>query len=289
MTIEEFIAKYKGKKVDWDGYYGGQCVDLYRQYIDDVLEFPQPRGVAGAKDFWTNYESDNALKDYYVKVENTPLGVPKRGDVVLWNSGEYGHVAIFVSGDINSFISFDQNWPTLNECTLTEHNYNEVVGWLEPRKFNLPLKQTEIDFDDFEGNRHNVGWYVYEWELEKKKAESVEDAFNDYKLKNDDVIKEKNRTIENLQEQASQNSLDLISARELIKDTTEELKALRIEYSVLEGKLSDSELKYSTDMEIYSKKIQELEDEIEVLKNKVKKNLYNFSWGERFISLFRKG
>ena len=68
MTIDQFITKYLGKKVDWDGAYGGQCVDLFRQYLNDVLNFPQPRGVVGAADFWTNYDSDPNLKNNFQKI-----------------------------------------------------------------------------------------------------------------------------------------------------------------------------------------------------------------------------
>ena len=32
MTLEEFVNKYIGRKVDFDGAYGAQCVDLFRQY-----------------------------------------------------------------------------------------------------------------------------------------------------------------------------------------------------------------------------------------------------------------
>src|SRR3990167_5788394 len=32
MTLQEFIAKYDGKGIDWDNAYGFQCMDLYRQY-----------------------------------------------------------------------------------------------------------------------------------------------------------------------------------------------------------------------------------------------------------------
>lgn len=28
MTLEEFVKKYNGKKVDYDNAYGAQCVDL---------------------------------------------------------------------------------------------------------------------------------------------------------------------------------------------------------------------------------------------------------------------
>ena len=31
ITLEEFVNKYNGKKVDADGCFGAQCVDLFRQ------------------------------------------------------------------------------------------------------------------------------------------------------------------------------------------------------------------------------------------------------------------
>lgn len=137
MNLHEFIEKYVGKKVDWDGAYGGQCVDLFRQYVHDVLELSQPKGVVGAADFWSNYESDPILNQNFEKIPNTPDFIPEAGDVVLWTrrAGDgYGHVAIYIEGDINQFTSLDQNWPTLSKVTRTIHNYNNVYGVLRPKK-----------------------------------------------------------------------------------------------------------------------------------------------------------
>lgn len=54
MTLTQFIKTYLGKKVDFDGMYGNQCVDLYRQYCKDVLNVPQSPSVPGAKDIIDN-------------------------------------------------------------------------------------------------------------------------------------------------------------------------------------------------------------------------------------------
>jgi hypothetical protein len=64
------------------------------------------------------------------------LAIPEKGDVVIWNGnagGGYGHVAIFLEGGLLSFKSFDQNWPTLSVCTITEHNYKNIYGWIRPK------------------------------------------------------------------------------------------------------------------------------------------------------------
>lgn len=132
MTLQQFKEKYLGKKVDFDGYYGGQCVDLYRQYVKEVLGFPQSPGVGGAAEIW-----DSASPEYYDFIPNSPTGVPTAGDIVIWNrraGGGFGHVAIFLRGDVNSFVSLDQNWPTLDKVTETVHNYTNVIGWLHPKE-----------------------------------------------------------------------------------------------------------------------------------------------------------
>lgn len=77
--LEKFFSTYQGKAVDFDGHYGDQCVDLFRLYVKEVLKQPQPKGVAGAKDFWTNYETDTNLNQYFHKIPNTPDGVSKAG------------------------------------------------------------------------------------------------------------------------------------------------------------------------------------------------------------------
>ena len=128
--MDEFIKKYLGKKLDWDGFYGGQCVDLYRYYVHEVLGFPQSPGVGGAAEIW-----DSADPKYYDFIKNTPTGIPNKGDIIVWNrnvGGGFGHVAIFIEGDVNAFVSLDQNWPTLDKVTKTKHDYKNIIGWLRP-------------------------------------------------------------------------------------------------------------------------------------------------------------
>lgn len=138
MSTNDFFKKYDGQKIDYDGFYDGQCVDLYDQFCKDVINCPIYL-VAGAKDIFTNYPTD-----YFTRVLNTPDAVPETGDVIIWGSGlgEYGHVAIFSEGDVDSFTSFDQNYPTGSKCHFQKHNYNSVLGWLHP--VNLTPDQLTI-------------------------------------------------------------------------------------------------------------------------------------------------
>lgn len=127
MTLSEFVAKYDGKAVDWDKAFGNQCVDLYRQYVHEVLNAPQSPAIPGAKDIWNNY-----LSQFFTRISNTPEGVPQPGDVIIWGTGlgQFGHVAIFISGGATRFTSFDQNYPVGSLCHKQTHGYTGVLGWL---------------------------------------------------------------------------------------------------------------------------------------------------------------
>ena len=92
MTLTQFINTWLGKKCDFDKKFGFQCVDLYRQYCQDVLDIPQTPSVEGAKDIFDNCGCLNATVD-------SALADYSRGDILIWNSSKtnkYGHVAILV-------------------------------------------------------------------------------------------------------------------------------------------------------------------------------------------------
>ena len=138
MTLQEFFGKYEGRGIDYDGSYGFQCVDLYRQYVKEVLEAKQSPPVPGAKDIWTNY-----LTDVFTKVSNNPDNAPRSGDVVIWGEGicPFGHIAICSEpGDKYSFTSFDQNYPLGSVCHFQKHTYFSVIGWLRPRSLPQPVE-----------------------------------------------------------------------------------------------------------------------------------------------------
>jgi len=137
MHYKDFITKYQGKKVDYDGYYGAQCVDPFRFYCRDVLGIAQPKGVTGAKDFWTNYPTDPNLYNNFDRIANTPDFVPQPGDVWIWTAkyGKYGHVAIESYGEASTstFECLSQNDPIGSQCALKTYKYTNVYGVLRPK------------------------------------------------------------------------------------------------------------------------------------------------------------
>ena len=137
MTTDEFVSKYNGKTIDFDGVFGGQCMDLYRQFVKEVLGFPQSPPVTGAYQVWDTY-----LSQYFDRIDNTPSGIPQKGDILIWGQsvGKYGHIAVYLEGNTSSFKSFDQNWPVGTNCHIQSHNYNGLLGWLTPRSNMNGLK-----------------------------------------------------------------------------------------------------------------------------------------------------
>lgn len=137
MTLQDFINKYKGKKIDWDGQFGAQCVDLYRFYVKEVWGKSQTPGVGGASQIFDSLKP----ADFY-KERNTPAGIPKPGDVITWdeNYTKHGHVGVVVSADVKSITVFEQNNPLGGPCQIGTHSYNHIIGWFRP------LTQTPMNY-----------------------------------------------------------------------------------------------------------------------------------------------
>jgi hypothetical protein len=140
ITLDEFIKKWTGVGIDFDGAYGFQCVDLYRQYVKECLGIPQTPAVSGAKDIWNNCPG-------FEKILNTPDGVPQKGDIMIWGSsyGPYGHVAVVTEATVNTFKCFSQNDPSGALPTIKWYKtYTPVIGWL---RAIMPEDITKIKAD----------------------------------------------------------------------------------------------------------------------------------------------
>lgn len=145
MTIQQFFDSFNGLWIESTGISDSgsrdQCVDLWRVYNLRVIGGPNVTG--NAVDYWTNFPTD-----FYDKIPNTPTGVPKLGDVIIWgtNYGPYGHIAVCTDiADTKTFTSFDQNDPAKSPCHYQPHTYTGVLGWLRPK--NLPQDAPPIDPD----------------------------------------------------------------------------------------------------------------------------------------------
>lgn len=129
MTLQQFLTKWNGKYCEVAGSANAvnQCVDLANAYIRDVLGLPIIE--------WTNAQDfPKKAGPAYDYILNTPTGVPKEGDIVVWKSADnVGHIAVFIEGNASSFKSFDQNYPLGTPCHVQGHTYANVMGWLRKK------------------------------------------------------------------------------------------------------------------------------------------------------------
>ena len=137
MTLEEFVKKYKGRKVDFDGVYGAQCVDLFRQYAKEGLDIPEHTGPCatsgGAKDLFLDYDKMPVEKKYFTRSKGKAY---QPGDVLIWDRTEknqYGHVAIFLAYLGNSLLVFEQNGITQAGAEIQVRTRDNMLGYLRKR------------------------------------------------------------------------------------------------------------------------------------------------------------
>lgn len=137
MTVEEFVKKYNGKKVDFDGVYGAQCVDLFRQWAKEGLGIPEHTGpcstTGGAKDLFIDYPKMPIEKKYFTR-ETKKAMCP--GDILIWDSTEtnkYGHVAIYLGKLNNDLIVFEQDGFKQDGAKINLRSKNKFLGFLRKK------------------------------------------------------------------------------------------------------------------------------------------------------------
>lgn len=130
MKLDEFVKNYEGKQVDFDGAFGSQCVDLFRQYSKEVLNIPEHTGaVEGAKDLYLNFSKMPLMQKYFFRVK-----FPEVGDVVIFDKtpvNKYGHVAIVLYTTKKTLVVFEQNgFDQKKGAYINIRNYENVLGFL---------------------------------------------------------------------------------------------------------------------------------------------------------------
>lgn len=170
MTAQQYIDSIMGKHIDYDGAYGAQCVDIIKKYFPDVIGIPAIRN--NAIDYWTNYPTAS-----FTRISNTPSFVPIKGDIMIWGTsvGQYGHIAIVESANVNTFVSTDQNWPYDNGTGVAHrvtHNYSGVLGVLRPNK-DVNFDQAAYDAAQAEQKRQEEAARVAKEESDRLAAEEA--------------------------------------------------------------------------------------------------------------------
>ena len=136
MTFDEWVKKYSGKAIDYDGTYGVQCVDLVKHYVKNVLGI-SPQSIGNAIEYYNKRNKVAYLKDNFRWHNNTPDFIPKKGDICVFTSKSgNGHVSVATGeGTTSYFYSYDQNYPKAQHEPMTKikHSYNSFLGVLRPK------------------------------------------------------------------------------------------------------------------------------------------------------------
>lgn len=147
LNFNEFVNKYLGRAVDYDGSSGAQCVDLAKAYLKEVHGVPQFSIGGSAMYYYIRFEQFDKLTKKFVRIANTPDFVPLKGDIAVWNAtkgGGHGHVAICTGeGDTKSFYSYDMNWNG-KAMKKVKHDYSGFYGVLRPQ--DRSMLETDVYF-----------------------------------------------------------------------------------------------------------------------------------------------
>jgi len=325
ITFKQFVDKYNGKKLDWDNAYQGQCVDLFRFYIDEVIGVKQPRGVVGAADFWANYSTDPILKDNFTQIKNTPEFVPQESDVMIWNKragGGFGHIGVVISGNINEFTSFDQNWRSINVCEPTKHNYTNVYGVLRPKLPSIQNPMTE-DLNKVLDHYHvktadelisMVDTQLAFLDADRKKNKELEDKITS--LQDDlktatDISNDRKKVLEEIAYvlgievtvETAKREVEKIVAREsgyiqqvaklekVVEEKDREIEVQRIKHlddlSRLEDKLLQMEKKHALEIENLKRQLANVQGQVSDTNEQVAQNNVFKKFVDKFIKFWK--
>lgn len=158
MTLDQFVNTYNGTTVG-----SGQCVALITAYESQVLGLV-PQVVGDGHQYYDDYYTNPFLYNNFDRYTYDGTNKPEKGDIVVWNTNvasPYGHVDIAYSNiNSNGFTSFSQNWGTPLTCSLVNHDYTDVSGWLR-------LKSTPPTPGYIKKNKFNFILFGYQRRLRR--------------------------------------------------------------------------------------------------------------------------
>ena len=157
MTVDEFITKYNGKKIDYDNVSGCQCVDLAKYYCRDVVGITPPSGLGGAKNWWLQRKTTKILVNNFYFIDPSKKDIQK-GDlgVRTTRGGGNGHIFLITAYDpkTGKMSIYDTNGGGNHDPVTKRTFYNTtyyIHGILRPKKIGsiyTPTPDSSDDTDD---------------------------------------------------------------------------------------------------------------------------------------------
>ena len=146
MTPHEYYLSVNGKKFDMDGYYGGQCWDLYAHYMKTLgYKYANCTTTGYVKDIWNNRKT-NGMLDSCIEVS---VNAMQDGDIAVWGNCDAcpkSHIAIFRKDNGNGtgiFLGQNQSGQYVDQKSFT---YTGIIGVFRPKcyvvKNTCPFKKS---------------------------------------------------------------------------------------------------------------------------------------------------
>ena len=143
--FNEFKNKYLGIKVDIDGAYGGQCVDLFnawnKDYNNGIYINCKPTGYARSL---AENKANNGILKYF---KETAVNNMIEGTVVVYGKCKFapeGHVCFFIKDNGNgTYRALQQNYNNKQYVTIDNNPYEGIIGAFIPNQ--LVRTSTNID------------------------------------------------------------------------------------------------------------------------------------------------
>lgn len=135
MVFQDFIDKTKGKKIDVDGLYGGQCVDLFNYWnklYNHVYINCKPSGYA--RSLAENKKNNGILKYFKETAVNNMI----EGTVVVYGNCKFAprsHVCFFIKDNGNdTYQALQQNYNGKQYVTINNNTYEGIIGAFIPNQ-----------------------------------------------------------------------------------------------------------------------------------------------------------
>ena len=141
FTFKKWAELFEGKKINPDGVYGVQCVDLIKHYCRNVIGINKKYSDTwgNAVEWYTKYGEKPWLIQNFKRISYMKGMRIKKGDIAVFStSSPYGHIAVCTGKyNSNSFEAFDENYKGTG-AGMTKRNFEYsgsrmLLGVLRPR------------------------------------------------------------------------------------------------------------------------------------------------------------
>lgn len=139
QTKDEFLRKYLGQKIEYDGVAPYQCVDYIKLYLKKCFGI-SPGSWGDARQYFIRFNDKSwdgfeQMHKYFYRITGKTL--PQKGDIVVLE-GTYGHVGVASGRSDNKYYwMYEQNFQSNKFVQLNQHMYANMLGVLRPKYWTV--------------------------------------------------------------------------------------------------------------------------------------------------------